>query len=138
MRTGRAVALTAAIVCVVTLGVAAQQGKFRAGVDLVLSGHTHGGQVSLRSDRNAAGRERLYRPAPRVHSICRWRFGGAHDLSPHVNVINQAGCLDRCEDGPCVVVYPDAVWYTYVDRSDIDEIIEEHLKHGRVVERLRM
>jgi (2Fe-2S) ferredoxin len=52
--------------------------------------------------------------------------------------INQAGCLDRCEEGPCVVVYPDAVWYTYVDRHDIDEIIEEHLMHGRVVERLRM
>jgi len=33
---------------------------------------------------------------------------------------------------------PDAVWYTYVDRSDIDEIIEEHLRHGRIVERLRM
>ena len=52
--------------------------------------------------------------------------------------INQAGCLDRCEEGPCVVVYPDAVWYTYVDQSDIDEIVEEHLKNGRVVERLRM
>lgn len=52
--------------------------------------------------------------------------------------INQAGCLDRCEEGPCVVVYPDAVWYTYVDRADIDEIIEEHLQHGRVVERLKM
>ena len=52
--------------------------------------------------------------------------------------INQAGCLDRCELGPCVVVYPDAVWYTFVDRGDIDEIIEEHLRHGRVVERLRM
>ncbi len=52
--------------------------------------------------------------------------------------INQAGCLDRCEEGPCVVVYPDAVWYTYVDRADIDEIIEEHLRHGRVVERLTM
>jgi (2Fe-2S) ferredoxin len=52
--------------------------------------------------------------------------------------VNQAGCLDRCEEGPCLVVYPDAVWYTYVDRSDIDEIIEEHVKHGRVVERLRM
>jgi (2Fe-2S) ferredoxin len=34
------------------------------------------------------------------------------------------------------VVYPEAVWYTYVDRADIDEIIEEHLKAGRVVERL--
>ena len=52
--------------------------------------------------------------------------------------INQAGCLDRCEEGPCIVVYPDAVWYTYVDRADIDEIIEEHVKHGRVVERLRL
>ena len=40
--------------------------------------------------------------------------------------------------GPCVVVYPDAVWYTYVDQADIDEIIEEHLQHGRVVERLQM
>jgi (2Fe-2S) ferredoxin len=52
--------------------------------------------------------------------------------------INQAGCLDRCEEGPCVVVYPEAVWYTYVDESDIDEIIEEHLQNGRIVERLRM
>ena len=52
--------------------------------------------------------------------------------------VNQAGCLDRCEEGPCIVVYPEAVWYTYVDRSDVDEIIEEHLKNGRIVERLRM
>ena len=52
--------------------------------------------------------------------------------------VNTAGCLDRCEEGPCVVVYPDAVWYTYVDQSDIDEIIDEHLKHGRVVGRLRI
>lgn len=52
--------------------------------------------------------------------------------------INTAGCLDRCEQGPVIVVYPDAVWYTYVDRADIDEIIEEHLVHGRVVERLRI
>ena len=52
--------------------------------------------------------------------------------------INQAGCLDRWEEGPCIVVYPEAVWYTYVDRSDIDEIIEEHVRHGRIVERLRI
>ena len=52
--------------------------------------------------------------------------------------VNQAGCLDRCEEGPCIVVCPEAVWYTYVDRSDIDEIIEEHLQNGRIVERLRM
>jgi (2Fe-2S) ferredoxin len=52
--------------------------------------------------------------------------------------INQAGCLDRCEEGPVMVVYPEAVWYTYVDRADIDEIIDEHVAHGRVVERLKI
>ena len=52
--------------------------------------------------------------------------------------VNQVGCLDRCEEGPCIVVYPEAIWYTYVDRSDIDEIIEEHVRHGRIVERLRI
>ncbi|MES9868997.1 MAG: ferredoxin [Sedimenticola sp.] len=49
---------------------------------------------------------------------------------------NKAGCLGRCEQGPVLVVYPDAVWYTYVDRADLDEIVEEHLLNGRVVERL--
>jgi len=52
--------------------------------------------------------------------------------------INIAGCLDRCNEGPVIVVYPEEVWYTYVDKEDIDEIIEEHLKNGRVVERLRI
>jgi (2Fe-2S) ferredoxin len=52
--------------------------------------------------------------------------------------INNAGCLDRCGEGPVIVVYPEGVWYTYVDREDIDEIIEEHLRHGRVVERLKI
>jgi (2Fe-2S) ferredoxin len=52
--------------------------------------------------------------------------------------INKAGCLDRCEQGPCVVVYPEAVWYTYVDRHDIDEIIDSHLVRGEIVERLRI
>jgi len=52
--------------------------------------------------------------------------------------VNQAGCLDRCQEGPVIVVYPEEVWYTYVDKHDIDEIIEEHLVNGRVVERLRI
>lgn len=50
--------------------------------------------------------------------------------------INQAGCLGRCDDGPVIVVYPEGVWYTYLDESDIDEIIESHLLGGKVVERL--
>lgn len=52
--------------------------------------------------------------------------------------VNSAGCLDRCEEGPVIVVYPEGVWYTYVDRSDIDEIIERHLLRGQVVERLKI
>lgn len=52
--------------------------------------------------------------------------------------VNKAGCLDRCAGAPVLVVYPEATWYTYVDTSDIDEIIERHLKQGEVVERLRL
>ena len=52
--------------------------------------------------------------------------------------INSAGCLGRCDNGPVLVIYPEAVWYTYVDESDIDEIIEEHLKNGREVSRLKL
>jgi (2Fe-2S) ferredoxin len=50
--------------------------------------------------------------------------------------VNKAGCLDRCAAGPVAVVYPEAVWYSYVDKSDIDEIVESHLKNGQVVQRL--
>jgi (2Fe-2S) ferredoxin len=52
--------------------------------------------------------------------------------------INQAGCLDRCEEGPVLVVYPEGTWYTYVDTSDIDEIIDVHLVGGKIVERLKI
>ena len=50
--------------------------------------------------------------------------------------VNTAGCLDRCDLGPVLVVYPDAVWYTYVDREDLDEILQKHLIQGERVERL--
>ena len=52
--------------------------------------------------------------------------------------INQAGCLDRCDEGPVMVVYPQATWYTWVDQSDIDEIIDVDLVGGGVVERLKI
>ncbi len=50
--------------------------------------------------------------------------------------INTAGCLDRCGQGPVIVVYPEETWYSYASREDIDEIIEQHLIHHRVVDRL--
>lgn len=52
--------------------------------------------------------------------------------------INNAGCLDRCNEGPVIVVYPEGVWYTYVDKQDIDEIIQKHLIDGEAVDRLRI
>lgn len=52
--------------------------------------------------------------------------------------INQSGCLDRCEQGPVMVVYPDATWYRYLDEQDVDEIIDQHLLKGEVVERLKI
>ena len=50
--------------------------------------------------------------------------------------INTSGCLDRCEQGPVCVVYPEGIWYTYIDEEDVDEIIEKHLIKGKLVERL--
>jgi (2Fe-2S) ferredoxin len=52
--------------------------------------------------------------------------------------VNRAGCMDRCDQGPVCVVYPDATWYTYVDEADIDEILESHLRDGQVVDRLKI
>ena len=52
--------------------------------------------------------------------------------------INKSGCLDQCEHGPMVVVYPEAVWYGNVQPGDAAEIVEEHLVAGRPVERLRV
>ena len=52
--------------------------------------------------------------------------------------INMAGCLGRCDEGPVLVVYPEETWYTYLDKEDIDEIIEQHIQQGNIVERLKI
>ena len=52
--------------------------------------------------------------------------------------VNRAGCLDRCEFGPVMVVYPQGIWYQFVDESDIDEIIQSHFIHDTPVERLKI
>lgn len=68
---------------------------------------------------------------------CKLKIKAAGLSGPGKVRVNKSGCLDRCAAGPVAVVYPDAVWYTYVDKQDIDEIVESHLKNGQVVERLR-
>ena len=67
---------------------------------------------------------------------CKSRVKAAGLAGPGGVRVNKAGCLDRCAGGPVAVVYPEGTWYTYVDQSDIDEIVESHLTQGRVVERL--
>lgn len=52
--------------------------------------------------------------------------------------INAAGCLDRCELGPTMVIYPEGVWYTYHSKEDIDEILETHVQQGGRVARLML
>ena len=47
--------------------------------------------------------------------------------------VNMAGCLDRCEFGPVMVIYPEGIWYKVETKSDIDEVLETHLcQKGRV------
>ena len=65
------------------------------------------------------------------------QFAKAAGLGGRVR-INKAGCLDQCEHGPTVVVYPEAVWYGHVRPEDAEEIVSEHLIGGRPVERLRL
>ncbi|HEU0117688.1 MAG TPA: (2Fe-2S) ferredoxin domain-containing protein [Alphaproteobacteria bacterium] len=52
--------------------------------------------------------------------------------------VNNAGCLDRCELGPCIVIYPEGIWYSPKTEADIDEIIAVHLQQGKRVERLML
>lgn len=52
--------------------------------------------------------------------------------------VNQSGCLDACEKGVAVVVYPEGVWYQGVKVEDAPELVARHLQGGEPVERLRM
>lgn len=52
--------------------------------------------------------------------------------------VNKAGCLDACEFGASIVVYPDGVWYGGVTVADVDEIVDEHIANDRPVARLRI
>jgi len=52
--------------------------------------------------------------------------------------INASGCLDRCELGPTMVIYPGGIWYRYKTEEDVDEILDQHVAKGKVVERLKL
>lgn len=58
-------------------------------------------------------------------------------LEPRIR-INAAGCLDRCELGPAMVIYPEGVWYTFHSPADVDDILQTHVIEGRRVDRLML
>ena len=76
--------------------------------------------------------------SPRLRGYLKKRLKELGLAGPGGIRANTAGCLDRCELGPVLVVYPEGVWYTYVDEDDLDEIIESHLQNGRIVARLQI
>lgn len=86
------------------------------------------------------------RPAGNPKGCCKAKGGvevrdrlkvelAARGLSKAIRA-NNAGCLDQCEHGVTVVVYPEQVWYGHVTEADIPEIVEKHLVGGQVVTRL--
>ena len=74
--------------------------------------------------------------AQQAFERCKAQVKAAGLAGPGGVRVNKAGCLDRCAGGPMAVVYPQGSWYSYVDGSDIDEIVASHLVRGQVVERL--
>lgn len=69
----------------------------------------------------------------RAHLKARVKMRGIKNVR-----VNAAQCLDRCELGPTMVIYPEGVWYTYRTREDLDEILERHILKGERVERLML
>lgn len=71
-----------------------------------------------------------------MHEYAKERIA-ARSIPANIDIrINSTGCLNRCNLGPVIVVYPEGVWYSYIDEVDVDEIIYEHLMHNRIVDRL--
>lgn len=50
--------------------------------------------------------------------------------------VSKSGCMGRCNEGPCIVIYPESVWYTYRSEADIDDIVDIHLIQGKKLARL--
>ncbi len=65
--------------------------------------------------------------------MCRRAMATARDKRVRINL---AGCMNICEYGPTMVIYPEGVWYRYDNDTDIEEILEQHVIRGRRVQRL--
>jgi (2Fe-2S) ferredoxin len=50
--------------------------------------------------------------------------------------VSRTGCLGRCSEGPTCVIYPDGVWYNYLDEDDLHEIFDQHIMQDKIVKKL--
>ena len=88
--------------------------------------------VNKRADGHARGCCEMHGASKlRAHLKARVKMRGIENVR-----VNAAQCLDRCELGPTLVIYPEGVWYTYRTTEDLDEILERHVVKGECVERL--
>lgn len=87
------------------------------------------------------------RPAGHPRGCCKAK--GAEQLRDYMKArakelglkdvrINSAGCLDRCELGPTLVIYPEGIWYRAASRTDIDEILTHHIRDKKRVAHLML
>ena len=107
----------------------------RAPADLPLYFATH---VFCCTNRRPDGHPRGSCAAKGSEKLRNYMKVRAKELGIKGTRINSAGCLDRCELGPSLVIYPEGVWYRYDTTADIDEILQTHLVDGGRVERLLM
>lgn len=90
------------------------------------------------TNRRADGHERGSCGAKGSEKLRNYMKDKAKELGLPDTRINSAGCLDRCENGPTIVVYPEGIWYRCETTQDIDAILLEHIQQGKPVERLRI
>ena len=88
------------------------------------------------NDRTNGENSCAHHGAQEAFDRCKDQVKAAGLAGPGKVRVNKAGCLDRCAAGPVAVVYPEGTWYSYVDANDVDEIVESHLKNGKIVHRL--
>ena len=90
------------------------------------------------TNRRPDGHERGSCAAKGSEKLRNYMKARAKELAIPEHRVNAAGCLDRCEDGPVLVIYPEGTWYRYDCENDIDEILIQHAQGGKIVERLAL
>jgi (2Fe-2S) ferredoxin len=90
------------------------------------------------TNRRAAGHPRGCCAERGAEDLRDYMKGRAKELGLKKVRINNSGCLDRCELGPTLVVYPEGVWYSVATKEDIDEVLKTHMVEGGRVERLML